>query len=454
MALRTQTFLPVRMVDELDVKVSADEIDPDSALLNGGINLASIGLVRLIALIKETFGLRFRDEELDMATLQSVRTLSQWIYDQRNPQSAPAKTETDSTNKKIGYYVQHLRASVSLLHLRASTFGISHYDLLEANQNAHDPASWSARLIEFAQRYEAAAEEATATAQTASARQWWQMTTNYYHFTQMFLEGEERSKYQAKCWHAYAQFSSLIEPQCQRVTIPFRGMELPGYLRIAQPGAPCIIMLGGFEFSKEAELHQWGEYFLERGISVLAFDGPGQNELSAQSHMCTDFENVVAAAIDFLDTQIEAVDATRIGLFGISVGGNMALRSAAMEPRVTACISLCGPFDGTTTLNLAPRNQRVTARLYGFDDVAQLVDPAGPLNLAILPQAMEQPLLLIYGTLDHIVPVEQVNLIQDWAQGETELWMLEDVEHCCYSRSREVMPKAGDWMAKELGVPS
>jgi 2,6-dihydroxypseudooxynicotine hydrolase len=268
----------------------------------------------------------------------------------------------------------------------------------------------------------------------------------------MFLEGEARQKYRKKCWQAYQQLAALVAPACQRVAIPYQEMTLPGYLRVARPGAPWVILLGGFEFAKEAELHQWGAYFLERGLSVLAFDGPGQGEIATQSTMRGDFETVIAAAIDFLERQSEPVEAIRIGLFGVSLGGYLAMRAAALEKRVTACISLSGPFDGSTTRNLAPRNQLVTARLFGFSEVAPLLDPAGPINLATAPQAIQQPLLLIHGSLDHIVPTEQVARIQDWAQGVTELWTLEDSEHCCLSRAREVMPTAGDWMARQLGV--
>ncbi len=440
------------LVDMLEIQMAPAEIEPEMALLNTGLNLDSIALVRLTALIKERFQLEFYDEELELEALQSIRALAEWIYDQRAPQSRAAKAASRKSDQNIGYSVQHLRANVSLLHLRAAAFGISHYDLQEANQNAHDPASWSAELVKFAERYERAAQSAAAAHRTQSACQWWQMVVNYYHFVQMFIDVEQRKHYQEKCWHAYRQLATLSRPRCQRVAIPYRGMKLPGYLRVAQPGAPCIILLGGFEFSKEAELHQWGEYFLERGISVLAFDGPGQGELVDSALMHGDFESVVGAAIDYLVCQVAEVDATRIGLFGVSLGGYMALRAAAMEQRVTACISLSGPFDGSTTRNLAPRNQLVTARLFGFDAPEQLMDPQGPINLATVPRAITQPLFLIHGTLDHIVPVAQIERIQAWAQGATELWLLDDVEHCCFSRAREVMPVAGDWMARQLGV--
>lgn len=439
------------IVGQLDVKIAPEEIDPDVALLNEGLRLDSIALVRLTALIREEFKLGFHDDALEMDALQSVRTLSHWIFAQLNPQTG-AKSAAGKPGQPIGYQVQHLRANVSLLHLRASTFGISYFDLQEANQNAHDPASWSAELVKFAERYGAAAQQAAATGRMASAREWWQMTVNYYHFAQMFIPAEQRGNYQEKCRHAYTQLAGLVEPPCRRVAIPYSGMTLPGYLRVARPGAPCIILLGGFEFSKEAELHQWGDYFLERGISVLALDGPGQGEIAHTSHMRGDFESVIGAAIDFLGGQSGSVDAARIGLFGVSLGGYMAMRAAAMERRVTAAISLSGPFDGSTTRNLAPRNQLATARQFGYETADPLIDPAGPINLATAPQAMTQPLLVIHGSLDHIVPTAQVEMIQAWAQGKTEVWTLEGVEHCCFSRAREVLPTAADWMAQRLGV--
>jgi 2,6-dihydroxypseudooxynicotine hydrolase len=442
------------IVEELDVKLRPEQVTPDIALLQEGVNLDSIALVRLITLIKTRFNLAFHDSQLEMAALQSVRTLSTWIYEQLAPQTTaaqPVQTAGEQRNPSE-QVVQNLRANVSLLHLRATTFGISYADLLTVNEGASDPASWSAGLAPLAERYEAAAQEAVAERRWESARQWWQMTVNYYHFTQMFLEGEARQQYREKCWQAYQQLAALVAPACQRVAIPYQEMTLPGYLRVARPGAPCVILLGGFEFAKEAELHQWGNYFLERGLSVLAFDGPGQGEIAAQSTMRGDFETVIASAIDFLERQGGLVGATGIGLFGVSLGGYVAMRAAALEKRVTACISLSGPFDGSTTRNLAPRNQLVTARLFGFTDAAPLLDPAGPLNLATAPQAMTQPLFIIHGSLDHIVPAEQIAMIQAWARGTTKLWTLEGSEHCCFSRANEVLPTAGDWMARQLGV--
>ncbi|MFD7339198.1 hypothetical protein ACFV98_24765 [Streptomyces violascens] len=52
-----------------------------------------------------------------------------------------------------------------------------------------------------------------------------------------------------------------------------------------------------------------------------------------------DWENVVGPVLDFL-SQDPSVDPARIALLGVSLGGCLAPRSAAYEPRLAAVIAL------------------------------------------------------------------------------------------------------------------
>ena len=49
----------------------------------------------------------------------------------------------------------------------------------------------------------------------------------------------------------------------------------------------------------------------------------------------------VSRAVDFLETRRE-VDRHRIAAMGWSQGGQMAVIGAALEPRITAVVSVCG----------------------------------------------------------------------------------------------------------------
>ena len=66
---------------------------------------------------------------------------------------------------------------------------------------------------------------------------------------------------------------------------------------------PCVVFLGGMDNFKEMLVTSPSDKLLERGMAVLAFDGPGQNEarISRNIH-CTE-SNFIAAgksAMDFL----------------------------------------------------------------------------------------------------------------------------------------------------------
>lgn len=81
---------------------------------------------------------------------------------------------------------------------------------------------------------------------------------------------------------------------------------------------------------------------LDRGWNALVYDGPGQGELLVvqERSFTPRWETVVGPLIDWLEHR-EDVDATRIALTGLSMGGNPVARAAAFEPRLAALV--CQP---------------------------------------------------------------------------------------------------------------
>src|SRR5204863_6438384 len=91
------------------------------------------------------------------------------------------------------------------------------------------------------------------------------------------------------------------------------------------------------------ELHNYGDDFLRRGMAVLAIDGPGQGEMEFEYPLRYDYEVPIRYAIDYLENRKD-VNAGRIGLMGVSLGGYFAPRAAAFEPRVKAAIGVAGAY--------------------------------------------------------------------------------------------------------------
>src|SRR6266571_8108413 len=112
----------------------------------------------------------------------------------------------------------------------------------------------------------------------------------------------------------------------------------PGTKAHARP--PVVILIPGLDSVKE-ELHNYGDDFLRRGMGVLSIDGPGQGEMEFEYPMRFDYEVPIKHAIDYLESRPD-LDAGRVGLMGVSLGGYYAPRAAALEPRVKAAIANCG----------------------------------------------------------------------------------------------------------------
>src|SRR5438067_11539655 len=78
-------------------------------------------------------------------------------------------------------------------------------------------------------------------------------------------------------------------------------------------------------------------------MAVLAIDGPGQGEMEFEYPLRFDYEVPIRYAIDYLESR-QDVNAERVGLMGVSLGGYFAPRAAAFEPRVNAVIGNCGAY--------------------------------------------------------------------------------------------------------------
>lgn len=224
-----------------------------------------------------------------------------------------------------------------------------------------------------------------------------------------------------------------------------------GILRRPGQGAPppVVILVPGLDSVKE-ELHCYGDDFLRRGMAVLAIDGPGQGEMEFTHPMRHDYQVPVRYAIDYLEGRGD-VDATRVGLMGVSFGGQYAVRAAAFEPRLRAVIENCGPYDQSLTFAGRPRISRETMiyRLKAADE-AQALEKLRSFTLRGVAERVRCPLLVIQGRRDRLVPAEQGERIAAEAGPRAEIWMFEDGNHVCNNIPLQHRPQQADWMASQL----
>ncbi|MBI4319321.1 MAG: alpha/beta hydrolase [Chloroflexi bacterium] len=275
----------------------------------------------------------------------------------------------------------------------------------------------------------------------------------YYHIAQLVIHEDNDLKKEtySSVVRAYEKAGPYFWRPVERVEYEFRGVPLWAYFRRATEAErpPCVILVRGVDASREAEHHLISDYFLRKGLSTLAIDCPGQYAARfAGLYMTPDFEKPVGAAIDCLEKRSD-VDIDRLGIIGISFGGFIAPRAAALEKRIKACISL-GGFYSLEEFDYAP-----TAMIHLLNDT-HLTPEEWPqrkqdFSLKGIIEQMTCHLLVVNGSADSLQPVAQSIKIYEQAHCPKELKIYDGFDHCVYSEKKDALSFMADWMAAKLG---
>lgn len=80
-AVREQTLARVRkvLIEELGVRRTPEEIDPDTALFGSGLGLDSIDAVELVVQLDSEFGVRLPDSVFGKAEMRTVNGLVELV---------------------------------------------------------------------------------------------------------------------------------------------------------------------------------------------------------------------------------------------------------------------------------------------------------------------------------------------------------------------------------------
>jgi 2,6-dihydroxypseudooxynicotine hydrolase len=237
------------------------------------------------------------------------------------------------------------------------------------------------------------------------------------------------------------------------VEIPYKGTDLVGVLRLPAGDGPhpVIVMIPGLDSAKE-ELRSTEDLFLERGIATLSVDGPGQGEAEYDLAIRGDWEVPGAAIIDWL-TGEDGIDADRIGVWGVSLGGYYAPRVASGDQRVRACVALAGPYSFADDWDSRPILTREAFRVRSKSpDMDTARRRAAELTMAGRAEKITCPLLAVMGKLDRLIPWQHAQRLVDEAGGEAQLLLLEQGNHGCANLAPFHRQATADWAAERLGA--
>lgn len=165
------------------------------------------------------------------------------------------------------------------------------------------------------------------------------MHAAYYHrMSEFFLpdgvpEKDEAYRDFRKCFYRAADPNMF-----EQFEVPYACGSLPAWKIPAANEKGVILIHGGFDSFME-------EFYLEmknlplKGYTVIVFEGPGQGRtLRDGLKMTHEWEKPVSAVLDYFNPD-------RPALVGISLGGYLALRAAAFEPRIARVVTYDVVYD-------------------------------------------------------------------------------------------------------------
>lgn len=346
---------------------------------------------------------------------------------------------------------QLVQEAISHWAPRFTTNGVAVSDFTTVTNSVQKWSEWADAWAVAGKVMEDLGREALKEGRYRSAGAHLSQAAVYYHFGK-FVYTDFPEKMKENHMKAVACLNDALpylNPPGERVTISYKGFDMPAILRkpngIKNP--PIVIMLSGLDSTKE-ELRSTEQLFLERDLATLSVDGPGQGESEYDLPIEATWEEVGKAIVDYIETR-DDVDAKRIGVWGVSLGGFYAPRMVTGEKRIKACAALAGPYDlGACWDGLPELTRRTFTYRAHKKNQAEGLEVAKTLTLAGRTKDIECPILIIFGGKDRLFSKEQAERLQK--ETGAELLLLPDGNHGVMNVAAKHRYKTADWMERQL----
>ena len=316
-----------------------------------------------------------------------------------------------------------------------------------------------------ARRREAKARAAVEAEQPVTARDNYFMAAIHWGAAQWTYDenNEANIAYNQKKRECYAHYARLADHQVEAAWVPFKDKALPGWLHLPPNyrggRIPFVVAIPGMDSYKETCVALYGDRWLNRGIGVLALDGPGQYESPILGIPVT-MENWVAtgkAVLDWLSARPE-VDPERIGVMGTSFGSFFSTIVAANEPRLSACavMSTClEPGCHTIFEEASPTFKKRFMYMAGHTDEAAFDAFCKTLTWEGHAEKIRCPYLCVVGEAEELSPLDCAERLVKTLDAPKMLVVYQDSRHSVGNvpaANLGPFPQVlvADWMAARL----
>ena len=346
------------------------------------------------------------------------------------------------------------RVSAAISHWapRFIANGVDSNDFARVTAQIETWDDWCERWSAAAAEHDELGRVALADGRLRSAGTHLAQASVYYHFAKfLFVDHpEQMQRAHMAAVRSLQDALPYLDPPGERVEIPFGGAMLVGILRHPAGAGPhpVVVLIPGLDSAKE-EFRPTEDLFLSRGLATFSVDGPGQGEAEYALAIRGDWEVPGAVIIDAVSA-LPGIDLARVGIWGVSLGGYYAAR-VAVDPRVRACISLCGPYCLGDIWDQLPELTRAAFTVRSKSDSdAEARSRADELSMAGLAARISAPILIIAGQRDRIIPWQDARRLADEIGDAAELLLLAAGNHGCANVPYLHRPYSADWMARQL----
>lgn len=258
---------------------------------------------------------------------------------------------------------------------------------------------------------------------------------------------------------------------CEFVRIPYQEGYLSGLFVKAEGNlekAPVLLQVNGLDSTKEMKYRVGLPQMLaKRGISSLIIDQPGTGDALRLRQMTALYNSEIWASqvVDYLQTR-DDVDATKIGMEGVSLGGYYCPRAVAFEPRFA-----CGVVWGANHDWREVQKRRLEKEgnfpvphywahvqwVWGAKNLDDFMQIAENVHLDGILDRIKVPFLVTHGEQDSQIPLKwaERTYAQLTQSPKRELKIFTEreggVQHSSFDNPANSGAYIADWVAETLG---
>jgi dienelactone hydrolase len=290
-----------------------------------------------------------------------------------------------------------------------------------------------------ARRREAKAKAAEDAGLTVTARDNYFMAALHWGAAQWPYDQNDETNiaFNQKKRECYGKYAGLADHHVEAVWIPFKDTAIPAWFHLPPNykggRVPVVVSIPGMDSYKETGVALYGDKFLNRGMAVLAIDGPGQYEapILGLFYSTEAWAATGPAVVNWLAARPE-IDIERVGVSGTSFGSFFGTIFTAHEPRVRACavMSVCHEPGGHTIFEEAsPTFKKRFMYMSGYTDEAKFDEFRKTITWEGHADKIKVPYLVVAGEAEELSPLEHSERLVKAVKGPKQMVVYQDSRH-------------------------